>query len=44
MDFAEIWQQIKDYFTNSYMSIITFFAALLIGIIVIKLIQKNLGK
>lgn len=38
MDFAEIWQQIKDYFTNSYMSIITFFAALLIGIIVIKLI------
>lgn len=38
MDFAEIWQQIKDYFMNNYMSIITFFAALLIGIIVIKLI------
>lgn len=38
MDFAEIWQQIKDYFTNSYMSIVTFFATLIIGIIVIKIL------
>lgn len=38
MDFAEIWQQIKDYFTGNYIAIITFFAALLIGIILIKII------
>ena len=38
MDFAAIWQQIKDYFTGNYLSIITFFAALLIGIILIKIV------
>ena len=38
MDFAAIWQQIKDYFTGSYMAIIKFFAVLLIGIILIKII------
>ncbi|MBR0189662.1 MAG: mechanosensitive ion channel, partial [Clostridia bacterium] len=38
MDFAEIWQQIKDYFSGNYVAIITFFAALLIGIILIKII------
>lgn len=38
MDFAAIWQQIKDYFTGNYMSIIVFFAALVIGIILIKII------
>lgn len=37
MDFAAIWQSIKDYFSNSYMSVITFFAALIIGMIVIKI-------
>lgn len=38
MDFAAIWQQIKDYFTGNYMSVVVFFASLLIGIIIIKII------
>ncbi|MBQ9486032.1 MAG: mechanosensitive ion channel family protein [Clostridia bacterium] len=38
MDFAAIWQQIKDYFTGNYISIIKFFALLIIGIIIIKIV------
>ncbi len=37
MDFAAIWQQIKDYFTDNYMNILLFFAVLLIGMILIKI-------
>ena len=37
MDFAAVWQQIKDYFTGNYIAIINFFAALIIGIILIKI-------
>ena len=38
MDFAAIWQRIKDFFTDNYMHVIKFFAILVIGIIVIKII------
>ncbi|MBP5466699.1 MAG: mechanosensitive ion channel family protein [Clostridia bacterium] len=38
MDFEAIWQSIKDYFSNNYMSVIRFFATLIIGMIVIKII------
>lgn len=44
MDFAAIWQQIKDYFTNNYMNILIFFAVLLIGIILIKIICAIFAK
>ncbi|MBQ6921660.1 MAG: mechanosensitive ion channel [Clostridia bacterium] len=38
MDLNAIWQSIKDFFTGNYLKIIEFFAILLIGIVVIKLI------
>ncbi len=38
MDFAAIWQSIKEYFSDNYMSVITFFATLIIGMIVIKIL------
>lgn len=38
MDFEAIWQTIKDYFSDNYMAVIKFFAILIIGIIVIKII------
>ena len=44
MDFAALWQSIKDYFTGNYMSIIKFFAALVIGIIVIKIVLSVIRK
>ena len=44
MDFAGIWQQIKDYFTGNFWSIIKFFAILLIGIILIKILLAVIGK
>lgn len=44
MDFAAIWQSIKDYFSGNYLSIITFFATLIIGIIVIKIILTVFSK
>ena len=37
MDFAAIWQSIKDYFSDNYMSVITFFATLIVGMIIIKI-------
>ena len=44
MDFEAIWQSIKDYFSSSYVAIIKFFAALLIGIILIKIICAMIRK
>lgn len=38
MNWAEIWEKIKTFFTNNYMGIIKFFAVLVIGIIVIKIV------
>ena len=48
MDFKEIWQSIKDFFTNNIWGIVTFFAVLIIGFIVVKILinvtRKILGK
>lgn len=44
MDFAAIWQNIKDYFTGNYLAIIKFFAILIIGIILISIIRKVFAK
>lgn len=44
MDFAAIWQQIKDYFASNYIAIIKFFAILIVGIIVIKILLSVTGK
>ncbi len=38
MNWAEIWESIKNFFTNNYVGIIKFFAVLIIGIIVIKIV------
>ena len=38
MNWAEIWEKIKNFFTNNYINIIKFFAVLVIGIIVIKIV------
>lgn len=43
MDWNAIWNSIKDFFTNNFWNIITFFAVLVIGIIVVKLLL-NLTK
>ena len=43
MDWAAIWESIKNFFTNNVWNIVAFFAALFIGIIVIKLLL-NLTK
>ena len=37
MNWAELWEKIKNFFTNNYINIIKFFAVLVIGIIVIKI-------
>ena len=37
MDWAGIWESIKNFFTNNYIGIIKFFAVLVLGIILIKL-------
>lgn len=37
MDWAGIWESIKNFFTNNYIGIIKFFAALVLGIILIKI-------
>lgn len=37
MNWAELWNNIKNFFTNNYINIIKFFAVLVIGIIVIKI-------
>ena len=48
MDWEGIWNDIKNFFTNNIWNIISFFAALVIGIIVIKIIlnitKRVLGK
>ena len=44
MDFAAIWQSIKDYFSANYLSVIKFFAILLIGIILISVLKKIIAK
>lgn len=44
MDFAAIWQQIKDYFSDNYMAVIKFFAVLFIGIILIRIIRSIFAK
>lgn len=38
MDWSGIWQSIKDFFTNNFWNILIFFAILVIGIIVVKLL------
>ncbi len=38
MDWAKIWESIKNFFTNNYIGIIKFFAVLILGIIAIKII------
>ncbi len=40
MDFGAIWETIKNYFAENYMSYVRFFAVLIIGIIVIKILLK----
>ncbi len=40
MDFEAIWETIKNYFAENYMSYVRFFAVLIIGIIVIKILLK----
>ncbi|MGN0960812.1 MAG: mechanosensitive ion channel family protein [Christensenellales bacterium] len=37
MDWTAIWNSVKDFFTNNFWNIITFFAVLVIGIILVKL-------
>lgn len=44
MDFNEIWETVKNYFAENYTAYIKFFAALLIGIIVIKILLKILSR
>nr|MBO4517389.1 mechanosensitive ion channel family protein [Clostridia bacterium] len=44
MDFAAIWQSIKDYFSDNYMSVIKFFATLIIGMIIIKIVLVVFAK
>ena len=44
MDFAAIWQTIKDYFSENYMAVIKFFAVLIVGIILIKIIRSLFAK
>ena len=39
MDWGEIWNTIKNFFTDNVWNIVAFFAALIIGLIVIKLIR-----
>lgn len=43
-DFAQLWQDIVTFFTTKYWNILLFFAILLIGIIVVKLLVKLLRK
>lgn len=43
MDWAGIWQSIKDFFSNNIWNIVKFFAILLIGIIVVKILL-NISK
>lgn len=43
MDWAGIWQSIKDFFSNNIWNILKFFAILLIGIVVVKILL-NLSK
>ena len=40
MDFGAIWETIKNYFAENYMSYVRFFAVFIIGIIVIKILLK----
>lgn len=44
MDWAGIWESIKTFFTNNIWNIIGFFAALIIGIIIVKLILNMTRK
>ena len=44
MDFAALWEQIKNYFAGNFWSIIKFFAILIIGIILIKILLAVIGK
>lgn len=44
MTFEEIWEKIKEFFTNNYLNIIKFFAILIIGIFVILLIMRILKR
>ena len=44
MDWNAIWTSIKDFFTNNFWNIITFFAVLLIGIIVVKIVLNLFKK
>lgn len=48
MDWNQIWNSIKDFFTNNFWNIILFFAVLFIGLIVIKILlnitKKLMGK
>lgn len=43
MNWTKIWESIKNFFTNNYMGMIKFFAVLILGIIVIKIVL-NLTK
>ena len=44
MDWNKIWTSITDFFTNNFWNIVTFFAVLLIGIIVIKILLNIIKK
>lgn len=44
MDWNQIWTSIKDFFTNNFWDIVVFFAVLVIGIIVVKIILNLVKK
>lgn len=44
MDWNAIWNSIKDFFNNNFWNIVTFFAVLLIGLIVVKIVLNLFKK
>lgn len=44
MDWNKIWTSITDFFTNNFWNIVTFFAVLVIGIIVVKILLNIIKK
>ncbi len=44
MDFNSVWESVKNYFSDNYMSYVKFFSALIIGIIIIKILMRIITK
>ena len=44
MNWNQIWTSIKDFFTNNFWDIVVFFAVLVIGIVVVKIILNLVKK